>query len=559
MKNQLISNSLAAIIFEAYHSLDKQNKNQLIINAGLSSTLYLINKGRIYALLCSDGGVFEGLGIKCGMRTVDQAIHSVNIDPLTLEPKLSIIGGGEGQKPAGVCGAGAVSAVAQMAEAGIIEPDGNFSKQAVSPRIRGSESGDLEYVLYFGLDASHIDVTISQKDVLSVQKTKSSIYAGAKYLMNYAGITKIDTIILTGAFSEYLNKKHALALGLFPDCHLDNVKTAAADHFNMDAQSLNDEPRNMIEWAVKNIETVEPAYNKDYSVMLAQAAIIPHEKDSFSINHPYLWNCSADSGVPAVSSGMRVDAKILPGGALRNSSSAEFAPKRYISLPLIKRSEAAAAGRIAEQDINSFLRGGYIYESLDEVKINRSLLEHPLIKKTLHYIEENADLPIILEISGPFSVLAALINPVRLYVDSLQNKEKIMFILNNIAESLAEYTIEALKKGLKIISFANVEGVSELVGPAFYAEISGAADYLYLTKIADHLDQGLVHICGKSSYSLHNAGLVTAKTYRVSAEVEYIDCLFAYSQKKAFRFVGHGCLHTKKTTFLPLIYQLQLT
>ena len=130
-------------------------------------------------------------------------------------------------------------------------------------------------------------------------------------------------------------------------------------------------------------------------------------------------------------------------------------------------------------------------------------------------------------------------------------------ILNNIVESLAEYTIEAIKKGVNIISYADPEGVMEIVGEKFYKEISGLATYKYLKKIEPYLKNVLVHICGKTSYSLQKAGYIVAKTYRVEEEKEYMELLFDYAKDKKFKFVGHSCIHTKKLT-VPIIKKLEL-
>ena len=62
------------------------------------------------------------------------------------------------------------------------------------------------------------DIVICQKDIRAIQLAKGAMYSGAKIMMNRMGVSKIDRVILAGAFGSYIDKASAAAIGLFPDC-----------------------------------------------------------------------------------------------------------------------------------------------------------------------------------------------------------------------------------------------------------------------------------------------------------------------------------------------------
>ena len=55
--------------------------------------------------------MFEGSGIKHGMRATEGAIEAIKIAPDTFEPSFSVIGN---TTPTGICGSGMIDAISEM-------------------------------------------------------------------------------------------------------------------------------------------------------------------------------------------------------------------------------------------------------------------------------------------------------------------------------------------------------------------------------------------------------------------------------------------------------------
>ena len=54
----------------------------------------------------------------------------------------------------------------------------------------------------------------------AIQLAKAALFAGSRLLMDEMKIDKIDKIILAGAFGAHISTKHAMVLGMIPDCNL---------------------------------------------------------------------------------------------------------------------------------------------------------------------------------------------------------------------------------------------------------------------------------------------------------------------------------------------------
>jgi uncharacterized 2Fe-2S/4Fe-4S cluster protein (DUF4445 family) len=266
-----------------------QDELVLIIDIGTNGELLLGNKDKICSTSCATGPAFEGAQIKFGMRAAPGAIEVVQIDPATKEPRYKVIGKADWHShlekidAKGICGSGIIEVVAEMFKAGIIDKSGRFAKDLDTPRVRKDLDGKPEYVLAWAEETSiHTDITITQSDVRALQLAKGAIYAGAKLLMKRLGISKLDRVILAGAFGSHISKEASMTLGMFPDCHIDNVYAvgnAAGDGARM--ALINKGKRIEADEKARWVEFIEIATDPTFEKEFMQAMHIPHMKDRF--------------------------------------------------------------------------------------------------------------------------------------------------------------------------------------------------------------------------------------------------------------------------------------
>ena len=265
-----------------------QDQMTLLVDVGTNAEIVLGNKQRLLACSSPTGPAFEGAQISSGQRAAAGAIERVRIDAQTLEPRFKVIGADcwsnqheFDQQVAkfgvtGICGSGIIEVVAEMYLAGIITPDGIIDGGLVSKTDRVVADGrTFSYML-----SSSISVT--QNDVRQIQLAKAALYAGVKLLMDKLNISKVDRIRLAGAFGSHISVKHAMVLGLIPDCQLDQVSSAGnAAGTGARIALLNQDSREAIQHQVTAIEKIETAVEEKFQQYFVDAMAFPNKTDPF--------------------------------------------------------------------------------------------------------------------------------------------------------------------------------------------------------------------------------------------------------------------------------------
>ena len=277
----------------------RQSETILLVDVGTNAEIVLGNKAWMYSASSPTGPAFEGAQITFGMRAAPGAIERVRIDPETKEARFRVIGeerwSDEWQigldvpleeQPkhlaAGICGSGIIEVVAEMFLAGILLPDGRFDDTLVHDRIQWNGRRG-EYILATAEQTTTGEpIIVTQDDVRNIQLAKAALYAGAKLLMNRAGIDAVDKIVLAGAFGSYIDTKYAMILGLIPDCDLEKVVAvgnAAGDGARI--ALLNREKRQEAVDISRWVTYVETAVDPDFQNEFVGAIHLPHASDAF--------------------------------------------------------------------------------------------------------------------------------------------------------------------------------------------------------------------------------------------------------------------------------------
>jgi uncharacterized 2Fe-2S/4Fe-4S cluster protein (DUF4445 family) len=265
------ADNVAVIIAEEPY---KQDEILLILDIGTNGELVFGNRQRLFSTSCATGPAFEGSHIEFGMRAAPGAIERVRIDPETREVKFKVIGleGWSSDFPAGeigargICGSGIIEAAAEMLRAGVMLPTGNLNPELDHRRIVLIDGKPRKFVIAWA-DETVLgrDITVSLKDIRAIQLAKAALRAGAEILARTYGVDKPDRIVLAGAFGTYIDKDHALAIGMLPDCEpeaVSSVGNAAGDGARFALLSL--EKRREAAWVADSVTFVELATDPDF-------------------------------------------------------------------------------------------------------------------------------------------------------------------------------------------------------------------------------------------------------------------------------------------------------
>ena len=198
--------------------MDRLRGAHIAIDIGTNGEVVAVKDGRLLCCSTAAGPAFEGATIRHGMRAAPGAIEGITMDEngvycKTIDDAAAI----------GICGSGLIDAVSELLRVGIVERSGRMLSRAqalaagvpalLAGRITG-EGTDACFVLEAGAEP----IVLTQGDIREVQLAKGAILAGIQTLMEALSIDteELDSILLAGAFGNYINIKSALAIGLLP-------------------------------------------------------------------------------------------------------------------------------------------------------------------------------------------------------------------------------------------------------------------------------------------------------------------------------------------------------
>jgi uncharacterized 2Fe-2S/4Fe-4S cluster protein (DUF4445 family) len=274
---------------------EKSEELVLVVDVGTNAEIQLGDRqGGVLACSSPTGPAFEGAQISAGQRAAPGAIERVEIDPATKVPRYKVIGSDlwsdeDGFETAiattgvtGICGSGIIEMVAEMRMAGILDQSGLIG----SPEQTGSDRCFLDGRTYSYLVREAGEdgrgITVTNRDIREIQMAKAALYSGARLLMDKRGVDRVQRIVLAGAFGAHISPKHAMVLGMIPDCPLDKVSSAGnAAGTGARIALLNREARAEIEATVRDIQKIETAIEPRFQEHFVNASAIPNAVDSF--------------------------------------------------------------------------------------------------------------------------------------------------------------------------------------------------------------------------------------------------------------------------------------
>jgi len=300
---------------------DKSDDLVLIADVGTNAELLLGNRDRVLACSSPTGPAFEGAQIASGQRAAPGAIEHAEIDPTTGEPRFRVIGcdlwsdeDGFADHVAvtgitGICGSGIIEIVAEMRMAGIVDASGLIGSAEQTGTSRCIRDGRTNaYLIWDGSVDGGPVITVTNQDIRAIQMAKAALYAGARLLMDKFGVGRVDRIVLAGAFGAHISAKHAMVLGMIPDCPLEKVSSAGnAAGTGARIALLNIGAREEIARTVRCIEKVETAVESRFQEHFVNATAIPNASEPFPIlsRSVELPEVNFNTGAAAAAAGRR--------------------------------------------------------------------------------------------------------------------------------------------------------------------------------------------------------------------------------------------------------------
>ena len=187
----------------------------LYVDMGPDGAAVVGNRAWLAAVPLPLGAVFEGAGLSQGMDATSGAVEHVTIDPVTLLAAVSTI---DDAAAKGVCGSGAIDAVAGLVAMGLVTSEGRFAPGLHGPALRESD-GQRSYILVPAQSsATGADIVITESDVEKVIRARTMMVSAMTALLESVSVEwgDLQKVVIGSASGRSLRASQLVSLGLFP-------------------------------------------------------------------------------------------------------------------------------------------------------------------------------------------------------------------------------------------------------------------------------------------------------------------------------------------------------
>lgn len=205
----------------------------------------------------------------------------------------------------------------------------------------------------------------------------------------------------------------------------------------------------------------------------------------------------------------------------------------------------------------------YVFKSIDQL-LNMEEIDlcRGRIKQVLDAVENLSGQKevVSLNVEGPFTIISSLMEPGLFYRAIRKNGEIIDQFISVIEDSIVKYALAGIKRGAKIISYADPAGAMEIVGPKIYKDLSGRISCNLLKRVRDSAGCFIIHLCGKTSTAFEQSGFCTSESVKYDEKLTYGEAISLLpGNSENIRIIGHSCIkRTPVKIKRPVIWNIKL-
>ncbi len=218
----------------------------------------------------------------------------------------------------------------------------------------------------------------------------------------------------------------------------------------------------------------------------------------------------------------------------------------FVLLPFCRTVEAEAMGAVLNYgDANTGPRAkDPICSNMDEVL---ALPEIDFGKMRIHEVLDacaamkSEGETVCLEVTGPFTILNALMEPRLVFKAYRKDREKMKLVFDKFADQLIRYIEEGKKAGVDVFVFSDSAGALDILGPKFLAN---AVDDFYdpfLRKVSEVMDDSCIFLlCPKFTYAMVDTGHAELKEHQLEPGIDFLQAMLEMKGKA--KIGGQVCI-----------------
>ena len=148
---------------------------------------------------------------------------------------------------------------------------------------------------------------------------------------------------------------------------------------------------------------------------------------------------------------------------------------------------------------------------------------------------------VCLEITGPFTILNALMEPRLVFKAYRKDREKMKLVFDKFSDELIRYIEEGKKAGTDVFIFSDSAGSLDILGPKF---LTNAVEDFYdpfLHKVSDVIDDSCIFLlCPKFTYAVIDTGHAEFVEHQLSPGIDFMKAML--EMKGTVKIAGQVCI-----------------
>ena len=218
----------------------------------------------------------------------------------------------------------------------------------------------------------------------------------------------------------------------------------------------------------------------------------------------------------------------------------------FVLLPFCRTVEAESMGAVLNYgDANTGPRAkDPICANMDEVlalpDIDFSKMRIHEVLDACRTLKEQGE-NVCLEVTGPFTILNALMEPRLVFKAYRKDREKMKAVFEKIGTQLLRYIEEGKKAGVDIFIFSDSAGSLDILGPKF---LTNAVEDFYdpfIRNVSDIMDASCIFLlCPKFTYALVDTGHAEFTDHQLESGIDFMQAML--SMKGKAEIAGQVCV-----------------
>lgn len=253
--------------------LHKGEAPSLLVDVGTNAEIVLGTREWLMVGAGAAGPALESGISEAGMRAVEGAVFSVEIDRESLAVRVRTLGGGV---PRGICGSGMIELVAELFAAGMIDGQGRFTSRAEEAGAVRELNGGKAFVIPVSQGSG---LVVKEADIGNFLLSKAAMFTFLQVMVQSVGLAfgDVEKFYVSGAFGSGINAVKAARIGMIPEKDgsafvvMGNSSLKGAEMLLLDRFLLSDIERICMMITYKEMNT-----DGDFMRLLPGALFIPH-------------------------------------------------------------------------------------------------------------------------------------------------------------------------------------------------------------------------------------------------------------------------------------------